>query len=137
MKKFLYALLLISFSFMTFGCTNSQAEENEWLKTRVNELQAENEKLKKETNELKAELRVAQNGKGSKTQSSDFQFILECYGEVCSRLERTAEEIGSLAEDLEYADTQSKRDDVRMELYALQDTVYDWADEYGNIYSNY
>ena len=46
MKKTLCALLLISLSFMAFGCNNSQAEENEWLKNRVSVLEEENTMLK-------------------------------------------------------------------------------------------
>ena len=137
MKKLLCVLLLVGFSFMAFGCSNSQVEENEWLKKSFAEAQAENKKLQDEINELKAELRIAQNGKGNKIQSSDLQFILECYGEVCYELEKTADEIGALAEELEYADTQAQIDSVRMALDALQNDIYDTADEYGNIYSQY
>lgn len=134
MKKFLCVLLLISFSFMFFGCTNSQTEENEWLKNKVSGLEKENAELEAEIARLKSASYTPQN---TTSNNDDFQYLLECYGEVCYELEKTADEIGSIVEELGYADTQTKRENVIQELYALQDAVYKASDEYGDIYSHF
>ena len=56
---------------------------------------------------------------------------------MCYELEKTADEIGSIVEELGYADTQAKKENVIQELYALQDAVYKASDEYGDIYSHF